>query len=183
METKARLILICLWLVAGTASAGNQDSGFVLSGKTGQLELQRVVELGEVEKEDLFLAAQEWIAKSFRKYDAVVQLANLETGTIIVRGVMENLNFGPVPTDAGFDLILEFRAGRYRATVTAVQIPSQLPPFLGGDIIHTPMREMRPYRNEKKKNLERRREIDRRFLIVLSQLAEYLRSSDDADDW
>lgn len=116
------LTLVAGLLAALTPFALAADAVLPVDPASGRIVVQRVVPVDGVAADELLSRARAWVAASYRS-PAVVQLDDRAAGRIVVR------SYAPVAYWIGsvhlwYDLTIEARDGRIRATVGSLEIRS-----------------------------------------------------------
>ena len=109
-----KYLFLLLFTITSIPSIGQE---LIQNSDTGYYESQGVIELNELNKDEIFTGALEWIALKYNSANDVIQLKDKEAGKIIVKGNFSSSLFGK----QGFlkhTLRLEFKDNRFRYTYT-----------------------------------------------------------------
>jgi len=105
-----------------TSLALADDARLPVDPATGRIVVQRVVPVEGVAADELLSRARAWVASSYRSPE-VVQLDDRSAARIVVRSYA-TVRYGIGSVHLWYDLTIEARDGRARATVGALEIRS-----------------------------------------------------------
>lgn len=83
--------------------------------------VQKTVEMPGMSKPEICKKSRDWVANTFRDSKAVIEVYDLEEGTIIGKGAADIIvmsGFVPVDFSVRFTMRIDCRDGRYRFTAT-----------------------------------------------------------------
>lgn len=150
---KKLIMVVMLLVVSGCAGLKTVPSS--------ELESEKVFQVPNMKKDEIFEKSKMWIAKNFKSAKAVIEYENKETGAIIGNGIVSGTtNGGLAPISAEFTMEVDIKDEKVRIKITNVHMT-----------INSPFYEM--YRSE----------LMPKISDLTSRLESYLLSSGNKSDW
>ena len=176
-------ILFALALVFTTQDVLSQE--LPINETTGKVTYEDIVKLEGIEKDVLYIRANEWFAKTFKLANAVIQVQDKEAGKIIGRGSISVTNLG---YDYGvFEFTLSFTAkeGRYKYVITDIRHDKSTATYGGtGGAIENEKPDCGTFLMFKKQWKSLKSKADKELKFVSNDLVEYMSRVDNSDeDW
>jgi len=109
-------VLFTILILIGFISS--QAQKMPINKETGEIEYQEVVQLKDINKDEVYLNAKNWMLSTLKSSDNMIQLDDVEKKQLIGSGTMvlkkRSLMTGCL---LNFKVIIKFKEGRYQYTI------------------------------------------------------------------
>lgn len=110
-------LIFILVLIAGSKAKGQDKLLEILPLKDGIVTYSNVIEVEGANKEELFLRAKKWFAKTYKSAQDVIQLDDKESGELIGKGNSSISYYARKPT-ISHTISISVKDGRFRYVIT-----------------------------------------------------------------
>lgn len=119
---KKLLFLLCIIPILSFAQKrGAEKIILPIDSATNMITYQEVVKVEGATKDELYVRAREWFARSFKSSKSVIQMEDKEAGKIIGKGSSSGLYtvlMSTVPYKLDFTVSITVKEGRYRYEIS-----------------------------------------------------------------